>query len=123
MGLYKKEVLIRPVSTISVQGAKDFAKNWMNDNFQNVDENKDEDGNYIDYFFADIFDARDGNIYRVYTEACMDKYSMDVVEFDLLNTVLINEKIETIDNTVAEADEKLQAVEDAVYNKVEATVI
>lgn len=87
--LYKKEVLIRQNSTISVQGAKDWTINWLNTHFQEVDSNKDENGNYINYFFADIFDSRDGNIYRVYTDACKSYYNMITTEFTILdNSVL-----------------------------------
>jgi len=121
-GLYKKEVLIRPVSTITVQGAKDFATNWMRDTFQEVDSNKDADGNYIDYFFADVFDARTGNIYRVFTEACKDKYSMDTLEFDVLDKVKINASIAEIDETVERANEQIEAMGNIVY-QAEAVVI
>ena len=85
-GLYKKEVLVRPTSTITVQGAKDFTKDWLNDTFQNKASNKDEDGNYIDYYFGDVFDARTGNIYRIFSDACADKYDMTVLNFDILIT-------------------------------------
>lgn len=88
-GLYKKEVLIREVSTVSVQAAKDWTKNWMDNTFQNVDSNKDGNGNFIDYFFADIFDARDGNIYRVYTDACISKYSMSTTDFSIIDNSVI----------------------------------
>jgi len=121
-GLYKKEVLIRPVSTITVQGAKDFATNWMRDTFQEVDSNKDADGNYIDYFFADVFDARTGNIYRVFSEACKDKYSMGTLEFDILDKVQINESINAIDTTVEQANEQIEAMGNIVY-QAEAVVI
>ena len=84
--LYKKEVLVRPSSTISVQGAIDWTHNWLDTTFQEVSSNKDTNGDYIDYFFADIFDARTGNIYRVFTNACKSYYSMTEVDFELLNT-------------------------------------
>jgi hypothetical protein len=122
-GLYKKEVLIRPVSTITVQGAKDFAKNWLKDTFQDVDSNKDADGNYIDFFFADIFDARNGNIYRVYSEACDEKYSMGgALEFEILNNVQINQSIDAVNSAVEETNENLTAIENVVYSP-EAIVI
>jgi len=122
-GLYKKEVLIRPVSTITVQGAKDFAKNWLRDTFQDVDTNKDADGNYIDFFFADIFDARDGNIYRVYSEACDKKYDMGgSLEFEILNNVQINQSIEDVNSALEATNENLTAIENIVYSP-EAVVI
>jgi len=65
-GLYKKEVVIRPTSTVTVQAAIDWTKDWLNNTFQDTDSNKNEDGSYIDYFFGDVFDARTGNIIRVF---------------------------------------------------------
>jgi len=91
-GLYKKEVLIREVSGVSVQGAKDWTKNWLNTTFQEVASNKDQSGNNIDYFFADIFDARDGNIYRVYTNACISKYSMTNTEYTIIDNDILAKK-------------------------------
>ena len=105
-GLYKKEVLIREVSTISVQAAKDWTINWITNEFQEAESNKstqyDEDGNpiyvdsygYIDYFFADIFDSRDGNIYRVYSESCRPKYSMTNIEYSILDNAILAKKAE-----------------------------
>jgi len=98
MGLYKKEVLIRTISTITVEGAKNWAKNWINDHFQDADKNKDDNGKYIDYFFADIFDARDKNLYRVFSDACEDKYDMGVLEFDVIDSVAINKRFEELEN-------------------------
>jgi len=121
-GLYKKEVVVRPTSTITVQGAKDFAKNWLNDHFQNADDNKDSNDNYIDYFFADVFDARDGNIYRVFSDACASKYEMTELEFVILDKVEIDNSISTIKTTVTEANEKLDAIEEVVF-QAEAVVI
>ncbi len=84
MGLYKKEVLIRPNSTITQEGAIDWTKNWLDNTFQEVDENKNDDGSYKDYFFADIFDSRTSEILRVYTDACKAKYDMDVTQFGII---------------------------------------
>ncbi len=121
-GLYKKEVVIRPTSTITVQGAKDWTKDWLRDTFQDASENKDSNDNYIDYFFADIFDARTGNIYRVFSDACTDKYEMTVLEFEILNKVEIDTKLETIETTVIQANEQLNAIEEVVF-QAEAVVI
>lgn len=84
MGLYKKEILIRPNSTISKEDAVDWTRNWLDSNFQDVDANKNDDGTYKDYFFADVFDARTSEIVRVYTDACKPKYSMDVTDFPII---------------------------------------
>ena len=84
-GLYKKEILIRPVSTITVPGAITFVHNWLDDNFQNVASNKNSSGDFIDYYFADIFDSRTGNLIRVYTNAAGAYYSMSIVDFDIID--------------------------------------
>jgi len=81
--LWKKEVVIRQTSTISITGAKDWTKNWLS-SFQNKPENIDASGGYIDYFFADLFDARTGNLYRIFSDAAGAKYSMSEVVFDIL---------------------------------------
>ena len=106
MGLYKKEVLIRLVSTISVDGAKNWTKNWLNDRFQDDSDNKDSNDKYIDYFFADVFDSRTGNIYRVFSDACEDKYDMSVLEFDILDSVAIEARFKALeDRPIIDIDE------------------
>ncbi len=114
MGLYKKEVLIRPTSTISVDGAKSWTENWLNDKFQNDDENKDSNDKYIDYFFADLFDSRTNNIYRIFSDACSDKYDMSVLEFDVLDSVAIDARFKALEErecgTVIDIDELVNSL-------------
>jgi len=93
-GLYKKEVLIREVSTVSVPAAMTWTINWITNTFQNKASNIDGNGDYIDFYFADIFDSRDGNIYRVYTEACKPQYSMTNIEYTILDNSLLAQKAE-----------------------------
>lgn len=105
-GLYKKEVLIREVSSISVQGAKTWTINWITNTFQEATRNTtiqyDEAGDpiypdqygYIDYYFADVFDSRDGNIYRVFSTACAAKYDMTNLEYAILDNSKIALKVE-----------------------------
>ncbi len=93
-GLYKKEVFIREVSTVLIPAAKTWTINWMTNTFQNATSNIDGNGDFIDYFFADIFDARDGNIYRVFTEACKPKYSMTNTEYSIIDNSVMAKKIE-----------------------------
>jgi len=114
MALYKKEVLIRPTSTVSAQGAKDWTRNWLNDTFQNASDNKDANGAYIDHFFADIFDARDGNIYRIFSDACSNEYAMDTLDFTILDNVELNRNINDINDAVTRTDENLTALEEIV---------
>lgn len=95
--LYKKEVVIRPSSTISVQGGKNWTKNWLN-GFQNNASNEDQYGNYIDYFFGDLFDSRTGNIYRIFSDACTSKYSLTTLEFDIVDLSKLIPKTDINDN-------------------------
>jgi len=64
MGLYKKEVLIRPASTVSVTAAVTWTMGWM-DAFYTAEGNEDN-------FFADIFDPRGNHprIIRVFHTGC-----------------------------------------------------
>ena len=96
MGLYKKEVLIRPKSTITQADAIVWTKDWLDTNFQEVDSNKNPDGTYKDFFFADIFDARTSEILRVYTDACKPEYDMDVTEFEIVT----NDRLTTVEATI-----------------------
>lgn len=93
-GLYKKEVLIREVSSVSVQAAKTWSIGWITNTFQEDPDNINPDGSYKDFFFADIFDSRDGNIYRVYTEACKPQYSMTNIEYTILDNSVMALKAE-----------------------------
>ncbi len=83
--LRKKEVVIRQTSTIGIIAAQDWTKNWLA-TFQDKPENIDDNGDYIDHFFGDLFDARTGNLYRIFSEAAGVKYSMPTVVFDVLDT-------------------------------------
>ncbi len=83
--LWKKEVVIRQNSTISVSAAQDWTKNWLA-SFQDDPDNIDGNGEYIDYFFGDLFDSRTGNLYRIFSEAAGVKYNMPNVVFDVLIT-------------------------------------
>lgn len=123
-GLYKKEVVVRPTSTVTLQGAIDFTKGWLNDTFQNKAENKDAEGNYIDYFFGDIFDARNGNIYRVFSDACSVKYGMNELVFDVLITseFATATALETTNTAVGEHTDRIVALENQ-SDEVEAVVI
>ena len=84
MGLYKKEVLIRPASTTTMDAAITQIKNWLNGTFQEKAANITASGSYVDYFFADIFDARTGQIIRVFSDATNTKYSMTDAFFEIL---------------------------------------
>jgi len=64
--LKKLDVLIRGNSSITIDKAIDWAKNWVNDR-QDSDENKDEDGNQKEAFYADLFDSRDSSQFKIFS--------------------------------------------------------
>jgi len=66
--LWKKEVVIRQNSTIGIAAAQNWTKNWLA-SFQDDPSNIDGNGDYIDHFFGDLFDARTGNLYRIFSDA------------------------------------------------------
>lgn len=69
-GLYKKEVLIRPSSGVSVPAAINWVNGWL-DRFYTAEGNEDN-------FFADIFDPRGNHsrVIRVFHTGCMAKYGL-----------------------------------------------
>jgi hypothetical protein len=83
--LWKKEVVIRQNSTVTVAGGQNWTKNWLN-SFQDDSSNIDQNGEYIDFFFADLFDSRTGNLYRIFTDAAGTRFNMTDTVFDILDT-------------------------------------
>lgn len=78
--MLKKELLIRPTSTVSIEGAITFCIGWL-DRFYSLDEPDTT-------FFADIYDPRGAHsrIIRVFHTECVRLYglSADKLVFNLL---------------------------------------
>jgi hypothetical protein len=141
MALYKKEVLVRPNSSATFETAMNFAKDWLMNNFQDKDENKDADGNYIDYFFAAVTFAKghatnSGQIWLIFTPPCEQKYSMTPdpntgrIEFITADLDGVNARIDAVEQSVADNSNqiedhevRIEALETATNDEVEATVI
>ena len=139
MGLYKKEVLVRPNSSADFETAMNFAKDWLMNTFQEKDENKDSDGNYIDYFFADVFfapgHANGGQTWRIYTPPCEQKYSMTPnadtgrIEYKVTDLATVMDAIQNNTNSLNEVIDELADHESRIValesdsDEVEATVI
>ena len=139
MALYKKDVLVRPNSTEDFEAAMNFSINWLMNTFQDKPENKDADGNYIDYFFADVFFApghatNSGQTWRIYSTPCEQKYSMipaatGRIEFMTTNLEGLQAQIDQHTQSLTEVSNELGNHEsriDALENsstEVEATVI
>ena len=97
MALYKKEVLIKPTSVSTHDEAVATTRAFVN-SFQNMPTNKDGSGAYIDFFFADLFDSRNGNLYRVFSDACTTQYAMPniggLIKYTILDNTLLALKTE-----------------------------
>jgi hypothetical protein len=65
--LKKLDVMIRQNSTVTQDYAIQWTKNWLN--FRQEDKsNKDENGNYIYDYFADLFDSRDNSSWKIFSD-------------------------------------------------------
>jgi len=139
MALYKKEVLVRPNSTADFTTAMDFALNWLNNTFQNKPTNKDKQGNYIDHFFADVFFANghstnSGQLWRIFSTPCQQKYSMlpaptGRIEYLINDLVGLQADIDNNTQSLSEVstelgnqDVRIQTLENS-STYVEATVV
>ncbi|ADV46422.1 hypothetical protein [Nitratifractor salsuginis] len=141
MALYKKEVLVRPNSSADFEAAMNFARDWLMNSFQDKPENKDENGNYIDYFFAAVTFAKGhatngGQIWLIFAPPCEQKYSMTPdpntgrIEFITADLDGVNARIEAVEQTVTENSNqienhevRIEALENTSNDEVEATVI
>lgn len=74
MALYKKEILIKPSSILTHDEAIQITRDYVN-SFQNDPANT-VNGNFVDYFFGDVFDSRTGSIHRVFSDACTTFYEL-----------------------------------------------
>ncbi|WP_457571309.1 hypothetical protein [Desulfovulcanus sp.] len=78
MALYKKEVLRRTNSPLTIEESIEWTRNWINLFQTNAAPGA--------YYFADLFDAATGDIYRIFSDACADAYDMDTLVFPILQT-------------------------------------
>ncbi len=132
MALYKKEVLVRPNSTADFDDAMNWAKNWLMNTFQDHKENIDEDGNYINYFFADVTFApghstNSGQVWRIFTPPCEQKYNMPPastgrIEYPIADLVGTRARLDSLENVTNDHEERISALENS-DTEVEATVI
>lgn len=147
MALYKREILVRHNSSYDFDGAMNWSLNWLN-GLQDRDDNKDTEGNYIDYYFADVFfapgHANGGQVWRIFSSACEQKYAMQKdpntnrIEFKINDLVglqaqidenaqafeQIAQEVESLGDTVESNTERIEALEaNDTGDGVEATVI
>lgn len=87
MALLKKEIIIKTTSIMTLSQVKVACRGIVN-SFQTAITNKKTDGTFIDYFFADIYDARDGNVYRIFSDSCESMYSLNKIDGYLFYTLI-----------------------------------
>jgi len=75
MALVKDEWVIRSNSTISIDAANSYIRSQL-DVKQDDSNNLDINNEYIDNFFADLFDSRDGSLYRIYSTGATNNPSV-----------------------------------------------
>ena len=78
MGLVKKETIIKPTSSMTLDAVKTATRTMIN-SYQNGTTNKNTNGTFKDFFFMDIYDSRDGSLYRIYADACETEYGLPKV--------------------------------------------
>jgi len=119
MALLRKDVLVRPNSTVTEAGALKWTRNWLND-FQNADDNKDENGKYINYFFADIFFAKNKKIIRMFSDECKEEYDMPTNNDGSIALTILN--VPALEDQIIENRETIQTINNT-SSQTEAEVI
>lgn len=99
MGLIKKEILVKETSVMTLEDIILNATKVVN-SFQNSGTNKKQDGSFIDYFFVDVLDSRNKNLYRVYSSACEIMYGLQKQDNGYIYYTLIDNE-NTNNNTDA----------------------
>ena len=87
MALLKKEIIIKTTSVMTLSQIKVACRGIVN-SFQTANTNKKPEGTFIDYFFADIYDARDGNLYRIFSDSCESTYALIKTDGYLFYTLI-----------------------------------
>lgn len=69
MALVRDEYIIRKTSTSVVQTVMNTIRSTYLDKKQVDPTNKNASGGYINFYFGDLFDSRDGSLYRIWSTA------------------------------------------------------
>lgn len=75
MALVKEEYIIKKTSTSLVTSVMPVIRNTYLDPKQEVATNKNTSGAYINFYFADLFDSRDGSLYRIWSTGATNSTS------------------------------------------------
>lgn len=104
--LYKKEVLVKEDSTITLDAAFTWVENWLESFYTGVNapaipsdlkalenafanqgnqgySNELRGSKQLNDFFADLFDARDGKVYRIFHSACKQSQGLSKLVYAL----------------------------------------
>lgn len=65
--LYRLDVMVRGNSTIAQDDAIRWTKSWVNKRQESKD-NIDQNGNYINEYYADLFDSRTAKSWKVFSD-------------------------------------------------------
>jgi len=102
MALVKDEWIVRKTSTVTISAANDYIRGQL-DTKQDLAENLDSSGVYIDNYFADLFDARDGSLYRIFSVGATNNAGVIAGNADngdsYFNVVLTSDVITEIENS------------------------
>ena len=106
--LKRLDLLVRGNSTISQDGAVEFAKNWSNRR-QESDTNKDENGDYILEFYVDLYDSRTNKGWKVFSDVATQnraientytKENGEVIE-GVIFTLPFNDDVNNLQNQIS----------------------
>ena len=106
--LKRLDLLVRGNSTISQDGALEFAKNWSNRR-QESDTNKDENGDYILEFYVDLYDSRTNKGWKVFSDVATQnraientytKENGEVIE-GVIFTLPFNDDVNNLQNQIS----------------------
>ena len=74
--LYRLDVMVRKSSNIAEPDAVKWTKDWVNDRQEDV-KNKLPDGSYKREYYSDLFDARTGKLWKVFSDVAADNRDVD----------------------------------------------
>ena len=120
MPLLRKDVLVRPNSDKTEEEALKWTRNWLN-NFQNADDNKDENGKFKNYFFADVFFAKNKKIIRMFSDECKNAFDMPTNNDGSIALTMLN--VQAIENQIIENRENIKVINNNSTSQTEAEVI
>ena len=107
--LYRLDVIVRGNSDVTQDYAVKWTKDWVNKR-QEADENKDENGEYIKEYYADLFDARSKKAWKVFSDVATqnreieDSYTKEDGEV-ISGVIYLTSYIEDVENMQKTIDE------------------